>query len=64
MKVSQIFAKATIIALMILKLDGRMGTYTDLLAKHICEFAIQNFSGVKNNHFNTKMFQVLSRVYM
>jgi hypothetical protein len=34
MKVSQIFAKATIIVLMILKLDGRMGTYTDLLALH------------------------------
>jgi hypothetical protein len=34
MKVSQIFAKATIIVLMILKLDGRMVTYTDLLALH------------------------------
>lgn len=34
MKVSQIFVKATIIVLMILKLDVRMSTYTDLLALH------------------------------
>lgn len=34
MKVSIIFVKATMIELMILKLDGRMGSYADLLALH------------------------------